>query len=274
VTTVAEQPGGDVTERPRPAEQPLLECRGVSKSFGAVQALYKVDFDVRAGEVMALVGDNGAGKSTLIKGIAGIHAFDEGEIQFDGRDVVIHGPRDAAALGIEVVYQDLALADNLDVVANMFLGRERLSAVVLDEPSMEQTARETLDSLSVTTLRSVRQAVAGLSGGQRQAVAVAKAVMWNSKVVILDEPTAALGVAQTRQVLDLVRRLGDRGLGVVLISHNLHDVFEVADRITVLRLGQRVNVFERANTTQQDVVHAITAGKLEHVPGMAEEAAL
>jgi D-xylose transport system ATP-binding protein len=272
VTTVAEQPGGDVTERPRPAEQPLLECRGVSKSFGAVQALYKVDFDVRAGEVMALVGDNGAGKSTLIKGIAGIHAFDEGEIHFEGRRISIHGPRDAAGLGIEIVYQDLALADNLDVVANMFLGRERLTGVVLDESSMEGAARETLDSLHVTTLRSVRQKVVGLSGGQRQAVAVAKAVMWQSKVVILDEPTAALGVAQTRQVLDLVRRLADRGIGVVLISHNLHDIFEVADRITVLRLGQTVNVFTKQDVTQQQVVHAITAGKLKHVPGMVTDA--
>ena len=250
---------------------PTLALTGVSKSFGAVQALYRVDFEVRAGEVMALVGDNGAGKSTLIKGIAAIHSFDEGEIAFEGRPVTIHGPRDAAALGIEVVYQDLALADNLDVVANMYLGRELLSRVVLDEPTMEGRCRSTLDSLSVTTLRSVRQAVAGLSGGQRQAVAVAKAVMWNSKIVILDEPTAALGVAQTRQVLDLVRRLADRGLGVVIISHNLHDVFEVADRITVLRLGQNVAVFDRAATSQQEVVHAITAGKLKHVPGMAEE---
>jgi D-xylose transport system ATP-binding protein len=250
---------------------PILELRGVSKSFGAVQALYKVDFEVRTGEVMALVGDNGAGKSTLIKGIAGIHSFDEGEIRFDGRPVTIHGPRDSAQLGIEVVYQDLALADNLDVVANMYLGREQMTRAVLDEPTMEQKARATLDSLSVTTLRSVRQAVAGLSGGQRQAVAVAKAVMWNSKVVILDEPTAALGVAQTRQVLDLVRRLAERGLAVVLISHNLHDIFEVADRIAVLRLGQSVGVYERAATNQQEVVHAITAGTLRHVPGMAEE---
>ena len=250
---------------------PILELKGVSKSFGAVQALYKVDFEVRRGEVMALVGDNGAGKSTLIKGIAGIHAFDEGETFFEGEQVNIHGPRDAANLGIEVVYQDLALADNLDVVANMYLGREQVNRIVLDEPTMEQNARKTLDSLSVTTLRSVRQAVAGLSGGQRQAVAVAKAVMWNSKVVILDEPTAALGVAQTRQVLDLVRRLADRGLAVVIISHNLHDIFEVADRITVLRLGQSVALYEKDKTTQQEVVHAITAGQLVHVPGMAAE---
>ena len=185
------------------ADTPLLEVRNASKAFGAVQALYRVDFEIRPGEVMALVGDNGAGKSTLIKGIAGIYPFDEGEVLVDGKRTVIHGPRDAARLGIEVVYQDLALADNLDVVANMFLGRERtLGAVVLDESSMERTAGETLESLSVTTLKSVRQTVAGLSGGQRQSVAVAKAVMWNSRVVILDEPTAALGVAQTRQVLE------------------------------------------------------------------------
>ena len=253
------------------AEKPLLELKGVSKSFGAVQALSKVDFQAIPGEVMALVGDNGAGKSTLIKGIAGIYPFDEGEIYFDGKRVNIHSPRDIAAMGIEVVYQDLALADNLDVVANMFLGRERIRAPWrLDETSMEQSCIETLASLSVTTIRSVRQAVAGLSGGQRQSIAVAKAVMWNSRVVILDEPTAALGVAQTRQVLELVKTLAKQGLAVVLISHNLHDIFEVADRITVLRLGEKVEELIAANTTQQEVVHAITAGKLQHVPGMVE----
>ncbi len=257
------------------AETPILECRDVSKAFGAVQALDHVDFEVRAGEVMALVGDNGAGKSTLIKGIAGIYPFDRGEVLVDGRHVNIHGPRDAARLGIEIVYQDLALADNLDVVANMFLGRERRrTGIVLDEERMERAAQETLTELSVTTLQSVRQTVSGLSGGQRQSVAVAKAVMWDSRILILDEPTAALGVVQTRQVLNLVRRLAERGLGVVIISHNLHDVFEVADRITVLRLGQAVAVLERSETTQQEVVHAITAGTLAHVPGMdeAEEA--
>jgi D-xylose transport system ATP-binding protein len=254
-------------------EAPLLELKGVSKAFGAVQALYRVDFEVRRGEVMALVGDNGAGKSTLIKSVVGIYPFDEGEVRYEGAPVNIHGPRDAARLGIEVVYQDLALADNLDVVANMFLGRERIRAgVVLDESSMERSSRETLDSLSVTTLKSVRQTVAGLSGGQRQAVAVAKSVMWDSRLVILDEPTAALGVAQTRQVLDLVRRLAERGLGVVMITHNLHDVFESADRITVLRLGQRVAQLERSETSQQEVVHAITAGTLDHVPGMQDAA--
>lgn len=251
---------------------PLLACEGVSKAFGAVHALYKVDFEVRPGEVMALVGDNGAGKSTLIKGIVGIYPFDEGQLHFDGKPVRIHSPRDASALGIEVVYQDLALADNLDVVANMFLGREEIrSGVMLDELSMEHKAQEVLESLSVTTLQSVRQTVAGLSGGQRQAVAVAKAVMWGkSRMVILDEPTAALGVAQTRQVLDLVRRLASQGFAVVIISHNLHDIFEVADRITVLRLGQQVAVFETENSSQQEVVEAITAGQLAFVPGMDE----
>jgi D-xylose transport system ATP-binding protein len=249
-------------------ESPVLELRGVSKHFGAVVALHEVDFHVSAGEVMALVGDNGAGKSTLIKCVAGIHPIDGGEILFDGQPVNIHGPKDAAKLGIEVVYQDLALADNLDVVQNMFLGREETQSFArLDETNMEKRASDTLKSLSVTTIRSVRQTVAGLSGGQRQSVAVAKAVMWNSRVVILDEPTAALGVAQTRQVLELVKRLGEQGLAVVLISHNLHDIFEVADNITVLRLGQNVAEFKRTETTQQKVVEAITAGTLSKVPG-------
>jgi D-xylose transport system ATP-binding protein len=257
------------------SDEPLLACQGVSKAFGAVRALHEVDFEVRRGEVMALVGDNGAGKSTLIKGIAGIYSFDSGQVTVDGTPVSIHGPRDSAALGIEVVYQDLALADNLDVVANMFLGRERTRwGVLLDESTMEHETQETLAGLSVTTLRSVRQTVTGLSGGQRQAVAVAKSVMWNSRVVILDEPTAALGVAQTRQVLDLVRRLAERDLAVVLISHNLHDVFEVADRITVLRLGQQVALFERASTNQQEVVHAIAAGTVDRVPGMIDTGAV
>jgi D-xylose transport system ATP-binding protein len=252
-------------------DSPVLELRGVSKRFGAVQALYQVDFHVSAGEIMALVGDNGAGKSTLVKGIAGIYPFDEGEVVFDGNPVHIHGPKEAARLGIEVVYQDLALADNLDVVQNMFLGREETEGLLrLDETKMEARAADTLKTLSVTTIRSVRQTVAGLSGGQRQSVAVAKAVMWNSRLVILDEPTAALGVAQTRQVLELVKRLGEQGLGVILISHNLHDIFEVADSITVLRLGQNVAKFKRTETNQQQVVEAITAGQLSNVPGQAE----
>jgi D-xylose transport system ATP-binding protein len=253
----------------------LLELRGVSKHFGAVIALHEVDFQVYPGCVTALVGDNGAGKSTLIKCVAGIYRIDGGEIFYDGNPVNIHGPREAADLGIEVVYQDLALADNLDVVENMFLGREELERLrTLDETSMEARARDTLKSLSVTTIRSVRQIVAGLSGGQRQSVAVAKAVMWNSRLVILDEPTAALGVAQTRQVLDLVKRLAEQGLGVAMISHNLHDIFEVADNITVLRLGQNVAEFKRTETTEQEVVQAITAGKLTKVPGLVDEEAV
>src|SRR5438067_10361083 len=259
------------------AGTPTLELREVSKSFGSVQALADVDFEVRDGEVMALVGDNGAGKSTLIKSIAGIHPFDGGEVLFDGQPVDIHGPKDAARLGIEVVYQDLALCDNLDVVQNMYLGREAHDLLQrLNEPVMEQKTSETLASLSVTTIQSVRQRVASLSGGQRQSVAVARSVMWNSRVVILDEPTAALGVAQTRQVLDLVKRLGEQGLGVVLISHNLLDVFEVATRITVLRLGRDVGVYERDKTTQQEVVQAITAGiptKVAGIPTTAPELA-
>jgi D-xylose transport system ATP-binding protein len=254
-------------------DTPILELRGISKRFGAVQALYEVDFHVSAGEVMALVGDNGAGKSTLIKCIAGIYSIDSGEVLFEGQPVSIHGPKDAARLGIEIVYQDLALADNLDVVQNMFLGREEQTGLLrsLDELTMEKRANDTLASLSVTTISSVRQTVAGLSGGQRQSVAVAKAVMWNSRVVILDEPTAALGVAQTRQVLDLVKRLGEQGLAVVLVSHNLHDIFEVAHSITVLRLGQNVSEFKRSEVTQTQVVEAITAGKLSKAPGIAEE---
>ena len=250
---------------------PLLQLRGITKSYGSVQALTDVDFEVRHGEVMALVGDNGAGKSTLIKCVAGIHGHDAGEILFEGRPVSVSSPKDAAGLGIEVVYQDLALCDNLDVVQNMYLGREERDWLWrLREPAMEQHTGETLKSLAVTTIRSIRQPVASLSGGQRQSVAVAKAVQWNSKLVILDEPTAALGVAQTRQVLDLVKRLAEQGLGVVLISHNLHDVFEVATRITVLRLGRDVGIYERDKTTQQEVVHAITAGIPTKVAGVPD----
>jgi len=252
------------------SEGPLLELRGVSKHFGAVQALNKVDFHVSAGEVMALVGDNGAGKSVMIKCVAGIHPFDEGEILFEGHPVSIKGPKDSAKLGIEVVYQDLALADNLDVVQNMYLGREQLDGLHrLNETSMEKQARATLKDLAVTSLQSVRSKVAALSGGQRQSVAVAKAVLWSAKLVILDEPTAALGVAQTRQVLELVKRLGQQGLAVILISHNLHDIFEAADRITVLRLGHNVAEFDVKDATQQQVVEAITAGTLKSVPGQA-----
>jgi D-xylose transport system ATP-binding protein len=252
-------------------ETPTLELRGISKSFGSVQALSEVDFDVRSGEVMALVGDNGAGKSTLIKCVSGIYSIDEGEVYFDGERVAIHGPKEAAKLGIEVVYQDLALCDNLDVVQNMYLGREERDWLWrLKEAVMERRTAETLASLSVTTIRSIRQHVASLSGGQRQSVAVARSVMWNSRLVILDEPTAALGVAQTRQVLELVNRLAEQGLAVVLISHNLHDIFEVASRITVLRLGRSIGVYEREQTTQQEVVHAITAGVPTKVAGIAD----
>jgi D-xylose transport system ATP-binding protein len=250
-------------------DTPLLELRGVYKSFGSVQALSDVDFEVRNGEVMALVGDNGAGKSTLIKCIAGIHPMDEGEMLFEGQHVSIHGPKDAGKLGIEVVYQDLALCDNLDVVQNMYLGRESNHWQVLQEPPMEAKTRETLAGLRVTTIKSIRQTVATLSGGQRQSVAVARAVMWNSKLVILDEPTAALGVAQTEQVLALVNRLAEQGLAVVLISHNLHDIFETATRITVLRLGRNAGVFVRDEVTQEQVVHAITAGQPTKVSGVA-----
>ncbi|MER6940726.1 ATP-binding cassette domain-containing protein [Nocardioides sp. NPDC127514] len=238
----------------------LLELHGVEKSFGAVQVLRGVDLTVQAGRVTALVGDNGAGKSTLVKGMAGIHLFDAGDYLFEGEPVKVTNPKDAAALGIEVVYQDLALCDNLDVVHNMFLGREMKRLRLVDEDSMEQRARETLDGLSVRTLKSVRTPVASLSGGQRQTVAIARAVLWNSKLVILDEPTAALGVAQTEQVLRLVRRLADRGLGVLLISHNLNDVFEVADDIAVLYLGGMVGQIEASSTTRERVVQAITTG--------------
>jgi D-xylose transport system ATP-binding protein len=253
----------------------LLEVKGAFKHFGAVQALAGTNLTADVGSVMALVGDNGAGKTVMTKSIAGIYQLDAGEFLWEGSPVTISGPKDAARLGIEVVYQDLALADNLDVVENMYLGRETLSTLHrLDEAKMERETRRVLRELSVTTLTSVRLPVASMSGGQRQSIAVAKAVLWNSKLVILDEPTAALGVAQTRQVLDLVKRLAEQGLAVILISHNMNDVFEVADRITVLRLGQTVAEFKRDETSQREVVEAITAGRLSFVPGMEEEVAL
>ena len=259
--SVPPAPAGAETEQPAPTGAPILELRGVNKSFGAVHVLHDVDFTVRAGEVTALVGDNGAGKSTLVKCMAGIHLADSGTMTFQGKRVQVRGPKDAAELGIEVVYQDLALADNLDIVQNMFLGRERGKQWMLDEASMEKAARETLASLSVRTVKSVRSLVAALSGGQRQTVAIAKAVLWNSKVVLLDEPTAALGVAQTRQVLDLVRRLAEQGLGIVLISHNMADVFEVADRIATLYLGRMVAQVPAKQVTHGQVVELITAGR-------------
>ena len=241
--------------------EPLLRLQGISKSFGPVQALVDVDLDVPAGEVTALVGDNGAGKTVLIKSIAGIWEPDGGQIFWEGQPVHLHSPHDAAGLGIETVYQDLALCDNLDIVQNMFLGREPVNLRVLDENAMEKSARRTLASLSVTTVRSIRQHVASLSGGQRQAVAVAKAVMWNSKLVIMDEPTAALGVAQTAMVLDLIKRLAERGLAVIVISHNLNDVFAVADRLAVLHLGHLVASGPADEFDRQIVVDLMTTGR-------------
>ncbi|HQR28658.1 MAG TPA: ATP-binding cassette domain-containing protein [Nocardioides sp.] len=226
-----------------------------------MHVLRGVDMDVRSGRVTALVGDNGAGKTTLIKGVAGIYGFDSGEVRFAGDVVHLSSPKESNDLGIEVVYQDLALCDNLDVVHNMFLGRELTSVGRLDEATMETRARTTLDGLSVRTLQSVRTQVASLSGGQRQTVAIARAVLWNSKLVILDEPTAALGVAQTEQVLRLVRQLADNGLGVILISHNLNDVFRVADDIAVLYLGQMAAQVESSSVTHGQVVELITAGR-------------
>jgi len=242
------------------AAEPLLRVRGLDKHFGPVQALTAVDLDLPAGQVTCLCGDNGAGKSVLTKCIAGIHQPDHGQMYWEGHPVQVRSPRDASQLGIETVYQDLALADNLDIVQNMFLGRERLRRGLLDENDMERAAAETLASLRVTTVRSIRQPVASLSGGQRQSVAVAKAVMWNSKLVIMDEPTAALGVVQTRQVLDLVRRLRERGLAVMVISHNLNDVFAVADRIAVLYLGRMVAQDAKSAFDPQTVVEYMTTG--------------
>jgi D-xylose transport system ATP-binding protein len=226
-----------------------------------VQVLHDVGFSAFAGEVTALVGDNGAGKSTLVKCVGGIYPMDGGEILFDGKPVHVGGPRDAGELGIEIVYQDLALCDNLDIVQNMFLGRERRRGLVLDEDSMEEMAAQTLTGLSVRTVKSIRQQVSSLSGGQRQTVAIAKAVLWNNKVVILDEPTAALGVAQTAQVLELVRRLADTGLAVVLISHNMNDVFAVSDRIAALYLGRMAAQVKTADVTHAQVVELITSGR-------------
>jgi D-xylose transport system ATP-binding protein len=244
--------------------------RGINKSFGPVHVLRDVNFDSYSGKVTALVGDNGAGKSTLIKCIAGIYVPDSGDTFFEEQKVTISGPRDATALGIEVVYQDLALCDNLDIVHNMFLGREEKSGPTLDESKMESMAKKTLDGLSVRTVKSIRQQVASLSGGQRQTVAIARAVLWNSKVVILDEPTAALGVAQTEQVLKLVRQLADNGLAVIVISHNLNDVFQVADNIAAMYLGSMAAQVNKSEVTQNDVVQLITTGKAEKMAGFSK----
>ena len=246
---------------------PLISLKGINKSFGPVHVLKDVQLDVYPGEVTALVGDNGAGKSTLIKCIAGIYTAESGEITFEGKNVEISGPREATALGIEIVYQDLALCDNLDIVNNMFLGREEKKGVTLNETSMEALARKTLDGLSVRTVKSIRQTVSSLSGGQRQTVAIARAVLWNSKLVDLDEPTAALGVAQTEQVLHLVRRLADNGLAVILISHNLVDVFQVADNIAALYLGTMAAQVKKSDVTTNQVIELITTGKSAGITG-------
>ena len=246
------------------ADQPLLSLHGITKNFGAVQALSGVDFDIMPGKITALVGDNGAGKSTLIKTISGIWEPTAGGMTWKGEPVSMHTPRDADALGIATVYQDLALCDNLDIVQNMFLGHELLSHRLLDETAMERTASKTLADLSVTTVASVRQLVGSLSGGQRQSVAVARAVMRDAQLVIMDEPTAALGVSQTAQVLDLVRRLGARGVAVLMISHNLNDVFGVADRLAVLYLGKLVSSGPLSDYDTQSAVELITTGTLGH----------
>ena len=241
--------------------QPIVELTDITKSFGPVSVLKGVSLKVYPGKITALVGDNGAGKSTLIKGLAGVQPYDSGTVRFDNNIVALHNPREATALGIEVVYQDLALCDNLDIVRNMFLGREETSWGTLDEGQMEREASETLRSLSVRTVKSVRQKVSSLSGGQRQTVAIARSVLKDAKVVILDEPTAALGVAQTEQVLALVKRLAEKGVGVLMISHNLVDVLQVADYISVLYLGQMVASIETSKTTSDDVVGYITGSK-------------
>ena len=254
----------------------LLALRGFSKSFGPVRALHEVDFEVDKGEIVALVGDNGAGKSTLIKAIDGVQPPDRGEAYFDGKQVRISDPRTAERLGIATVFQDLALCDNLDVVANLFLGKEvvgtdRVPVHLLNEVEMEQHANQLLDDLSVTTLGSVRTEVGSLSGGQRQSVAIARTMVGEPKMILFDEPTAALGVSQTAQVLGLVKRLAEEGLGVVMISHNLDDVFQVADRIIVLRLGERVATFDREKTTPDQVVASITGADTAEMRRLEEE---
>jgi D-xylose transport system ATP-binding protein len=241
--------------------KPLIELSGVKKSFGPVDVLKGVDLKVHPGRVTALVGDNGAGKSTLIKGLAGVQWYDEGTVKFEGETVELTTPRIASALGIEVVYQDLALCENLDIVQNMFLGREEMSQLTLDESAMEYAAAKALQSLSVRTVKSVRQKVSSLSGGQRQTVAIARSVLRDAKLVILDEPTAALGVAQTEQVLNLVRRLADKGIAVIMISHNLQDVFQVADDIAVLYLGNMVAQLETKDTNHNEIIGYITGLK-------------
>lgn len=264
-------PGGAVNHSPSssggvaPNPDALLSLRGITKSFGAVQALQHVDLDVFTGKVTALIGDNGAGKSTLIKAIAGIYEPSSGSVFWEGREVTINAPRDATELGISTVYQDLALCDNLDIVSNMYLGHEESSSIVMDEITMELETKKILAELSVSTVQSVRQLVGSLSGGQRQAIAVARAVMRDSKLVILDEPTAALGVSQTAQVLDLIRTLAQRGIAVIVISHNLNDVFAVADRIAVMHLGTLVSEGPASNYNTTSAVELITTGETSRV---------
>jgi ABC-type sugar transport system ATPase subunit len=241
--------------------EPLLQLRGVSKTFGAVHALTGVDLEVPAAQVTALAGDNGAGKSVLVKTIAGLWEPDVGQVLWHGKPVSLHGPKESEALGITTIYQDLALCDNLDIVQNMFLGHEEMRHGLLDESSMEIRAREILSDLRVTTVRSIRQPVASLSGGQRQSVAVAKAVMSHAQLVIMDEPTAALGVSQTRTVLELIKRLSGQGVAVLMISHNFNDVFEVADRVAILYLGQMVAAGPVSDFDPQVVVDYMTTGR-------------
>jgi D-xylose transport system ATP-binding protein len=258
------------------SREPLLALKGFSKSFGPVQALKDVDFEVHEGEVVGLVGDNGAGKSTLIKAIAGVQPADSGEAYFKGQPVSLTTPQAATSLGIATVYQDLALCENLDVVANLFLGQEVTAGgfPALEETEMERKARELLSSLGVTTLRSVRTLVENLSGGQRQAVAIARSLLGEPNLVILDEPTAALGVVQTQQILELIERLRDRGHGVIVVSHNLADVFRVADRITVLRLGRVAGNFDVRDASREQVVAAITGAEFGNGERPTEEQAL
>jgi ABC-type sugar transport system ATPase subunit len=273
----AEAPATAGAEAPAAAgsngDQPLLRLVGVGKNFGPVRALTDINLDVPVGQVTALVGDNGAGKSTLIKTISGIWQQDQGEILWEGRPVRLHSPKAATDLGIATVYQDLALADNLDIVQNMFLGREPVRHWVLDEVTMEKQAKRTLADLSVVTIRSVRQPVGTLSGGQRQAVAVAKAVLRDAKLVVMDEPTAALGVTQTRVVLDLIRRLKGQGIAVLVISHNLSDVFEVADRVAVLRLGRMAAVGPLAQFDTESIVDLMTTGTSKRLAAVPAEPA-
>lgn len=266
--TAVERPGETVAAR-----TPLLALEGFSKSFGPVEALKDVDFTVHEGEVVGLVGDNGAGKSTLIKAIAGVQPADRGVAYFKGERVELSSPQAATSLGIATVYQDLALCENLDVVANLFLGKEATGngLPVLEETEMERKARELLASLGVTTIRSVRTLVENLSGGQRQAVAIARSLLGEPQLVILDEPTAALGVVQTRQILELIERLRDRGHGVIVVSHNLADIFRVADRITVLRLGRVAGNFHVERTSREEIVSAITGAEFGERPTEEQE---